>query len=389
MGLRQSSLENLVSTVGTFNDGFAGKTVLVTGHTGFKGSWLSHWLLRLGAKVHGTGLEAEDFGPGGLPTLFEQLDLGGRLTSDHRVDVRHAEAVDGLIEQIKPDITFHLAAQPLVRLSYRQPVATITTNVIGTTHVLESLREHVPGARVVVVTTDKCYQNLEWQASYREEDPLGGHDPYSASKAAAEIVTAAYRSSFGGDGFRIASARAGNVIGGGDWAADRIVPDIFRAAARKKPVLVRNRHATRPWQHVLEPLSGYLWLATKLDRATPEALLEMAAAFNFGPALSSNQNVGRLVSVICERFGGHWSDMTDPEAPHEASRLNLAIDRSFHRLGWQPTWNFATTIAQTVDGYQAAMDGQPMGRLIDHQIDLYTRDAAAAGNDWAAPEGTQ
>ena len=369
----------------TFGGVFDGRTVLVTGHTGFKGSWLSHWLLRLGAIVHGTALTPTDRAPGDDRTLFEHLELPGRLASDHRVDVRDADALDDLIDQIRPAITLHLAAQPLVRLSYQQPIETLGTNIMGTAHVLDSLRRHVPAARVVVVTTDKCYLNREWLASYREEDALGGHDPYSASKAAAEIVTSAYRSSFGDTDFRIASARAGNVIGGGDWAADRIVPDLFRAAADSRPVTVRNRHATRPWQHVLEPLSGYLHLAAKLDTATAEQSPQYCDAFNFGPHLTSNRNVGELVAAICRSSGGSWIDQTDPNAPHEASRLNLAIDRAFHRLGWQPTWDFATTVARTVEGYAAAKPNVSMRTLVDEQISGYVRDASAVGLAWVNP----
>ncbi|MCX6952807.1 MAG: CDP-glucose 4,6-dehydratase, partial [Verrucomicrobia bacterium] len=244
-----------------FSDNYRGKRVLVTGHTGFKGSWLCEWLLALGADVTGFALD-----PNTTPALFNQLVLANRL-KDVRGDVRDLAAVGAVVQRTQPDFIFHLAAQPLVRLSYDQPVETYATNVMGTVHVLEAARQLKSRCTVVAITTDKCYENREWVHSYREEDPMGGYDPYSSSKGAAELVVAAYRRSYfssPGSLVRLASARAGNVIGGGDWALDRIVPDCIRALQDGRAIPVRNRVATRPWQHVLEPLSGYLWLGAKL-----------------------------------------------------------------------------------------------------------------------------
>ncbi len=244
-----------------FNNAYKEKSALVTGHTGFKGSWLCRWLFRLGANVHGYALDPLEH-----ETLFSKIGIANCLTSDTRDDIRCFERLLRAIDRARPSIIFHLAAQPLVRLSYDIPKETFETNVMGTLNVLEAVRILRHPCAVVVVTTDKCYENREWIHAYREEDALGGYDPYSSSKACAELVTAAYRRSYfsGFQTQRVASARAGNVIGGGDWAVDRIVPDIFRALENSSSILVRNRHSTRPWQHVLEPVSGYLWLGAKL-----------------------------------------------------------------------------------------------------------------------------
>jgi len=350
---------------------FAGRTVLVTGHTGFKGAWLCEWLLLLGARVVGFSLP-----PPTEPALFDQLGLETRLT--HQIgDIRDAAALAESVRQAAPDFIFHLAAQPLVRLSYREPVETYATNVLGTVHLLEAVR--LAGRRCVVIciTTDKCYENREWLHAYREEDALGGYDPYSSSKAAAELVIAAYRRSFFTNPreIAVASARAGNVIGGGDWALDRIVPDCMRALARGGPIAVRNPHATRPWQHVLEPLGGYLALAAALAEDPREAL---CSAFNFGPQLDSNRDVGTLVAEILKHRPGSWSDRSDPQAAHEAGRLNLAIDKAFHLLGWRPLWNFERTIAETTRWYASAKE-QGAAELTRRQIEEYVAEAANAG----------
>jgi CDP-glucose 4,6-dehydratase len=327
--------------------------VLLTGHTGFKGSWLALWLLELGAKVTGLALP-----PDTDPNLFAQLGLERRL--DHRLgDIRDADRVASLVNDVRPQVVLHLAAQPLVRRSYAEPAVTWATNVMGTIHLLEALRCMEEPCTAVLITTDKVYRNNEWLYGYRENDPLGGHDPYSSSKAAAELAIASWRASFCGSQphqsphLRMASARAGNVIGGGDWAPDRIVPDAMRALGRGEPIGVRNPAATRPWQHVLEPLSGYLLLAERLS-ADPS----LADAFNFGPQLEANRSVRELVEQALRHWPGSWVDQSDPQAPHEASLLNLVIDKAHHQLGWSPRWDFATTLERTVNWYRSLQQGQ-------------------------------
>lgn len=380
---------------------------------------MAEWLLLLGAEVTGFSLPAPT-----TPALFEQLGLATRL--QHIVgDVRDLAAVRAALAASKPDFVFHLAAQPLVRLSYDQPAETYATNVMGTVNVLEAVR--LAGRRCIVVsiTTDKCYENKEWVHSYREEDPMGGYDPYSSSKGAAELVIAAYRKSYFSapdSKVKLASARAGNVIGGGDWALDRIVPDCIRALRKGETIPVRNKIATRPWQHVLEPLSGYLLLASELakpvqisssspslvhdsgsspgSRATGdlnwqrERLNALCGAFNFGPALGSNRTVAELVQEILKHWPGEWLDKSDPHAVHEAKLLNLATDKAHHFLGWSPAWNFAETIARTVGWYREVAEmpltdadragGVPgVHALTAGQIAAYTASARAAGISWA------
>ena len=340
--------------------------MLVTGHTGFKGSWLCEWLLMLGAEVTGLALP-----PATVPALFEQLRLSGRV-HHFGTDIRVPELVKKIVREAQPDFVFHLAAQPLVRLSYREPVETWQTNVMGTIHLLEALRSLEKPCAAVMVTTDKVYENREWNYGYREEDPLGGYDPYSSSKGATEIAISAWRRSFFSQNHpvKIASARAGNVIGGGDWAEDRIVPDAMRALAEGKAIPVRNPHATRPWQHVLEPLSGYLSLASQLSSINHQPSL--ASAFNFGPALSSNQPVQTLIEEILKHWPGSWEDRSDATAPHEAGKLNLATDKAFHLLGWQPRWNFEETVRRTVEWYRSAEETgvEPLTR---QQIEEYMK----------------
>ena len=329
------------------------KKVVLTGHTGFKGSWLTFWLLKLGAKVTGLSLP-----PNLGPSLFEQLGLEKQL-ENHFVDIRNHEVVQNLLRQTQPDVVFHLAAQPLVRFSYKEPRDTWMTNVFGTVNILEGLRHLEQPCAAVMITTDKVYLNNEWVYGYRESDPLGGHDPYSSSKAAAEIAIASWRSSFCGSSLGqssnlyIASARAGNVIGGGDWSQDRIVPDLMRALSKGNPVVLRNPCATRPWQHVLEPLSGYLCLAEALFTSPSRA-----TAFNFGPHLEANRSVRELVGEALKYWPGRWEDESESNAPHEASLLNLVIDRAHHELGWSPRWNFATTIDRTVNWYRRVHVGE-------------------------------
>ncbi|MFN9623811.1 MAG: CDP-glucose 4,6-dehydratase [Cyanobacteriota bacterium] len=335
-----------------------GKKVLLTGHTGFKGSWLALWLLELGADLVGLALPPEP----GL-NLFDQLGLANRL--DHHIgDIRDGALVRRVVAEGQPELVLHLAAQPLVRRSYAEPLATWETNVMGTLHVLEALRSQAQPCTAVLITTDKVYSNKEWLYGYRESDPLGGHDPYSSSKAAAELAIASWRASFCGSGahqtphLRLASARAGNVIGGGDWAADRIVPDAMRALAAGEPIGVRNPGATRPWQHVLEPLGAYLLLAERLcNAAEPAEVGTLASPFNFGPQLEANRSVRELVEEALRHWPGRWDDRSDPSSPHEAGLLNLVIDKAHHQLGWAPRWPFATTVERTVNWYRRVEQG--------------------------------
>jgi CDP-glucose 4,6-dehydratase len=375
-------LENVEVTTMSFANIYHGKRVFLTGHTGFKGAWLAEWLLSLGAEVTGFALP-----PPTTPSLFDQLGLANRLR--HIVgDVRDLSAVQSALDECCPDFVFHLAAQPLVRLSYDQPVETYATNIMGTVNVLEAVRLRGKPCAIVAITTDKCYDNKEWVHSYREEDPMGGYDPYSSSKGAAELVIASYRRSYFSSAdspVKLASARAGNVIGGGDWALDRIVPDCIRALARGETIPVRNKIATRPWQHVLEPLSGYLWLGACLHSSQLTAFSsQLTSAFNFGPALASNRTVAELVQEILKHWPGKWEDKSDPKAVHEAKLLNLATDKAHHFLGWAPAWPFAETLKQTVAWYHQAADSQTdIHAYTSGQINAYTAAAKSAGVIWA------
>lgn len=367
-------MEELVSMA--FGDIYRGRRVLLTGHTGFKGSWLAEWLLQLGAQVTGLGLA-----PDTNPALCEQLGLAGRL--DHRiVDLRDPAAVRAVVDDCQPEFAFHLGAQSLVRRSYAEPAETFATNVLGTVHLLEALRRAAAGCVVVAVTTDKCYENHDQDRRFRETDPLGGHDPYSASKAAAEIAISSYRDAFFNTGekrIRLASARAGNVIGGGDWATDRIVPDCVRALQRGAPIKVRNPNSTRPWQHVIEPLCGYLMLGSAL--AHDPAL---AGAYNFGPACEAERTVGELVDEVLRHWPGSWECQTEPGAVHEARLLSLSIDKAREMLGWRPVWDFQQTVATTMEWYRRCSSAPASaGELTRAQIDAYTRAAAASGHPWA------
>jgi CDP-glucose 4,6-dehydratase len=347
-----------------------GRRVFLTGHTGFKGAWLALWLKSLGAEVTGFALEPEK------NSLFNAASVASDLV--HQIgDIRDAAQIRERLVAAKPEFVFHLAAQPLVRRSYREPVETWSTNVMGTIHVLEAIRALDAPCTAVMVTTDKVYENREWPYAYREADPLGGHDPYSSSKAGAEIAIASWRSSFmPADGtLRVASARAGNVIGGGDWAEDRIVPDCMRALLADKPLRIRNPHARRPWQHVLEPLSGYLLLAKRLSQTNQ--VEPLAGAFNFGPAVTSNRTVKDLVAEIFKHWPGHMEDGSDRAAPHEAGELNLAVDKAFHRLEWSPRWDFSRTIEETVRWYRSCPMGTSPAKVRDFtlsQIGTYSED---------------
>lgn len=335
-----------------------GRRVLLTGHTGFKGGWLAIWLHQLGAEVHGFALD-----PATRPSLFELARVGELLASDTRADLRDAAAVKACVDRVQPELLLHLAAQPLVRDSYRDPLATWATNVQGTAHVLDALRGVAACRAAVVITTDKVYANQEWDHAYRESDPLGGHDPYSASKAACELLAASYRSSFlAAQGLRLATARAGNVFGGGDWSADRLVPDVLKALDAGQPVALRNPQATRPWQHVLEPLAGYLRLAAGLWQGEPG----LETAWNFGPEASDALPVAALV----EQLGARASRQPG-EHPHEAGRLELDIARARHRLHWAPRWRLPEALAATRAWHQAWHDGADLQAFSRHQIQQY------------------
>ena len=353
---------------------YRNRKVLVTGHTGFKGSWLCEWLLLLGAEVHGLALP-----PPTKPSLFNQLRLAKRIKSHTIGDIRDLTTVKGVMRRVKPDFVFHLAAQPLVRLSYEKPVETFATNVMGTVNVLDAARDTMSELRsgrqvsIVCITTDKVYENNEKGRPFRETDPLGGHDPYSASKGACEIAVSSYLRSFFGtpdSPVWVASARAGNVIGGGDWALDRIVPDAMRALAKGEAIPVRNKTSTRPWQHVLEPLGGYLALGAAL--ATRERFDEVCGGFNFGPDPKANRTVKELIEEILKWTKGRWVDKSDPKAVHEAGLLNLDIRKARKVLGWKPKWAFEKTIEETVKWYAAVGNGETPLVATQRQIMEYS-----------------
>ena len=325
-----------------------GRKVFLTGHTGFKGGWLALWLQQLGADVTGYALA-----PDTEPALFDLADVAHGMRSVI-ADIRDADAVALALASAQAEIVLHLAAQPLVRASYADPLTTYATNVMGTANVLEAAR-HVRSVKVVqVITTDKCYDNREWEYPYRETDRLGGHDPYSNSKACAELVVDSYRRSFMREaGIHLASARAGNVIGGGDWAVDRIVPDCIRALLAEQPIDIRSPGAIRPWQHVLEPLSGYLVLA---EQQYADAAGALASGFNFGPESSGAVPVGELAAGIVRHWGqGQLNISGDPHKLHEAGTLKLDISKARVRLGWRPRWDFDKTLHHTVDWYRRVL----------------------------------
>jgi CDP-glucose 4,6-dehydratase len=346
VAIRQGTVEALGMSF------WSGKRVLVTGHTGFKGAWLSLWLTQLGAHVTGLSLP-----PDTKPALFDLLGLAKDI--DHRTgDIRDADLVKRALAEAAPDVVLHLAAQALVLRGYREPLETWHTNVMGTAHVLEAIRALDKPCVAVLITTDKVYQNNEWEFSYRESDRLGGHDPYSASKAASELVISSWRQSYFGPGspVRIASARAGNVIGGGDWAENRIIPDLIKAVRDGRPVKLRNPHAVRPWQHVLEPLGGYLLLAQRLAESDRLAYQD---SFNFGPAADAERTVGELVKESLQHWPGSVEDVSVPGQLHEASRLALSIERARSRLGWEPLWNFSRTVQETINWYRDSTTAAP------------------------------
>ncbi len=363
-------MENM--EIGAFDNFYSGKTVLVTGHTGFKGSWLSIWLKELGANVIGYGLD-----PYTMNDNFIVSGLEDKIT-DIRGDIRNIEKLSEVFNKYKPEIVFHLAAQPLVRLSYEKPVETYETNVMGTMNVLECIR-HTDSVKVgIMITTDKCYDNKEQIWSYRENDPMGGYDPYSSSKGCCELLIASYRNSFLNPenfqkhGKAIASVRAGNVIGGGDWAKDRIVPDCIRALTNKKAIEIRNINAVRPWQHVLEPLGAYLMLAYKMyNNGT-----DYCSGWNIGPDANSVITVGEIVDTIIEFWGdGSYIDHTDKinNSKHEANLLALDCTKAKVYLGWEPLLDIRECLKLTVDWYKCADNKNEMYDVCKKQISQYSK----------------
>jgi CDP-glucose 4,6-dehydratase len=358
-------MENLVNIDPDF---WSGRSVFLTGHTGFKGGWLALWLNRLGARVHGYALD-----PPTSPSFFSVAAVGSVLESDTRADLSNLQALNAALQAAAPSVILHLAAQPLVRESYRDPLGTLMTNVMGTAHVLEAARSCRGLQAVVCVTTDKVYQNREWVHPYREGDPLGGHDPYSASKAAAEILAACYRSSFfsgGSADARVATARAGNVIGGGDWAADRLVPDCLRSFSEGAAVHLRFPEAVRPWQHVLEPLAGYLMLAQGLGGANGE---ECAKAWNFGPDVTGDATVGEVAAALAAKWPtpARVTEDSSPDHPHEANLLSLDSSQARNFLRWKPRWTLDQALEHTVGWHQAWLAGDDMLAFSQSQILAY------------------
>ena len=340
----------------------------MTGSTGFKGSWLGAWLHRLGADVVGLALECDE-----PDANYHRIGLGGKIEIAQADQViRDSDGVDRIISSVRPEYVFHLAAQALVRQSYADPAETYETNVLGSVRLLDAVRNCAETRSVVFVTSDKCYRNRETGEAYCETDELGGHDPYSASKACAEIVARSYYESFlrekGSPG--LATVRAGNVVGGGDWGRDRIVPDCIRALREKKPVMLRCPEAIRPWQHVLEPVYGYLLLGLALA----EQAREFSSAWNLGPDSGSVVTVAELVETLLREWGsGSW-EAREGDGLHEAALLRLDIDRARQLLGWAPVWNLEETVRRTVEWYRALLDGRETGRVVEEQIDRYTGD---------------
>lgn len=343
-----------------------GKRVFLTGHTGFKGGWAALWLQHMGAVVKGFSLA-----PPTSPSLFEQANVANGMESEFG-DIRDLAAITKSMVEFNPDILIHMAAQPLVRLSYREPVETYATNVMGTVHVFEAARRCTNLKAIVNITTDKCYENREWEWGYRENEPMGGYDPYSNSKGCAELVTSAYRKSFfSAPGTpALASVRAGNVIGGGDWAEDRLIPDILKAFENKQPVVIRNPHATRPWQHVLEPLHGYFILAEHLYNDDKK---QFAEGWNFGPI----EDDAKPVQWIVERLVKHWGNganwqLDGGEHPHEANYLKLDISKVKKHLGWYPRWGLNTALDKIIEWHKAWLQGESMKQVCLQQINEYT-----------------
>jgi len=350
-----------------------GKSVFVTGHTGFKGSWLSLWLAQMGAEVHGFSLN-----PPSDPALFDVAEISNIISSDVRDDLANLDKLKSALKSAKPEVVFHLAAQALVRDGYKNPLDTFAANIMGTANLLEVVRDVDSVRAIVVVTTDKVYENAEQEILFNEADPLGGHDPYSASKAAAEIITASYRNSFynvkDGHPAQIATARAGNVIGGGDWATDRLVPDCLRSFSANEAVLLRYPNAVRPWQHVLEPLSGYLVLAEKLlSESGPDFAHNFAKAWNFGPDDDADATVHNVAETAARLWGGGASVAVknNNDNPYEAGLLKLNSTLARNELGWKPRWNLDQALQHTIEWHHQWLKGSDMKSMCQNQINAY------------------
>ena len=369
MAIWRSSLEK-VELIMNNRSFWNGKKVFVTGHTGFKGSWLCLWLHSLGAEVTGYALN-----PPTQPSLFELCHID-QLIDSKIADIRDLEKLRDTMRAVKPEIVFHMAAQPLVRDSYKIPVETYAINVMGTVHLLEAVRQTTGIRAVVNITTDKCYENKEWCWGYRENEPMGGYDPYSNSKGCSELVTSAYRNSFFNvknylqHGVGLATARAGNVIGGGDWATDRLIPDIFKALLQKEIIKIRNPRAIRPWQHVLEPLSGYMILAQKLFEHGPE----YAEGWNFGPNDNDAKEVEWIVKKICEIWGQSASyEIHEENHLYEANYLKLDCSKAKMKLGWSSNWNIETTLEQTIEWLLDYHNAKDLRNTCFRQIEEYSK----------------
>ena len=364
MGYANCSMEDLVEGYNMNSEFWKDKRVFITGHTGFKGSWTVLWLKKMGAVIKGYALE-----PSTNPSLFHIANVKDGINSEIG-DIRDLEKLKRSVLEFEPEIVIHMAAQPLVRLSYKDPVGTYQTNVMGSVNLLEAVRECSSIRSVINVTTDKCYENNEWDWGYRENEPMGGHDPYSNSKGCAELVTSAYRRSFFGSEscVSLASARAGNVIGGGDWSADRLIPDVLKAFDKGDAVLIRNPLATRPWQHVLEPVLGYLTLAENLYRFGKE----FAEGWNFGPKDEDVRTVGDVLDYLVKHWPAKVSWQLDSdEQPHEAQLLKLDISKAKARLKWQPIWELDTTLHTIIDWHQSWVSGEDMRTVTINQINNY------------------
>ena len=362
-----------------FDNIYKGKRVLITGHTGFKGSWLCAWLLDLGATVAGYSVDVPT-----EPSHFEALALTDRI-KHFQGDVRNKSSLQEAMNQFRPEIVFHLAAQSLVRKSYEDPILTFETNSLGTLNLLDCLRDQPSVIAALIITSDKCYENVEWLWGYRENDRLGGKDPYSASKACAELITKVYMESFFKEnGPNIATTRAGNVIGGGDWALDRVVPDCVRSWSKKEKVEIRNPNATRPWQHVLEPLSGYLALGQKLFQGNPELKNQ---SFNFGPQAKINQSVGDLITEMAQYWpGAEWKFEQEMNSDKpESTLLKLNCDKALQLLQWNSILNFSETIEMTGKWYQVfySQDSSSILETTSKQIEEYTELAAQSNLVWS------
>ncbi len=337
-----------------------GRSVFITGHTGFKGGWLALWLTEMGAKVYGYSLEAPT-----SPSFFDAVNLKNKIQNSAKGDIRNLSSLRNSIQEAKPSVIFHMAAQPLVRKSYQDPVETFMTNLIGTINVYESVRKTNAVEAIVNITTDKCYENQEQDRPYYEDDRLGGYDPYSSSKACSEIASSAYRNSFLSEiGVKLASVRAGNVIGGGDWASDRLIPDFFRSIENKEILCVRSPNAIRPWQHVLDPLLGYIILAEKLVTKGDN----FAEPWNFGPDQSGAKTVSWVLDRFSKKFSSAEWQVENTKQPHESNILKLDISKAKTKLGWKPRWSIETAIDNTIIWYQAFKENANMYEFSTNQI---------------------